>query len=60
MHQLAPRPPNLGELDLVPPLRWLCITRIFLNIWESDRSPPIKPPFLHDQFSINPSFSQEE
>jgi hypothetical protein len=38
----------------------LCISRIFLNIWESDRSPAIKPPFLHDQFSINRAFYQEE
>jgi len=42
------------------PLVKLCISRIFLNIWESDRSPAIKPSFLHDQFSINPIFSQEE
>jgi hypothetical protein len=27
---------------------------------EADRSRAIKPPFLHDQFSINSSFYQEE
>ena len=50
----------VSPLTPLAPLVKLCITRIFLNIWESDRSGAIKPPFLHDQFSINSLFYQEE
>jgi len=49
-----------GKPNPPTPFPRLCISRIFLNIWESDRSGAIKPPFLHDQFSINSTFYQEE
>jgi len=46
------------KLTLFP--RWLSITRIFLNICESDRSPNPEALKLRRLFSIEVSFYQEQ